>query len=100
MSNTTFEGPLASRFTVSHNGWMTEESFVDWLKALFIPSLPPTRPVLPILDGHKSYITYKVRELARDNHIHLLKLPPHTTNLLQLLDIGVFNRRRELGRLL
>ena len=91
MSNTTFGGPLASRYAVSHNGWMTEESFVDWLKALFIPSLPPTRPVLLILDGHKSHITYEVRELARDNNIHLLKLPPHTTHLLQLLDIGVFN---------
>ena len=76
-------GPLAS-----HNGWTTEESFVDWLKALFIPSLPPTQPVLLILDGHKSHITYtyEVRELARDNNIHLLKLPLHTIHL-QPLDI-------------
>ena len=94
MSNTTFGGPLASRYAVSHNGWMTEESFVDWLKALFIPSLPPTRPVLLILDGHKSHITYEVRELARGSNIHLLKLPPHTTHLLQPLDIGVFNRMK------
>ena len=100
MSNTTFGGPLASRYAVSHNGWMTEESFVDWLKALFIPSLPPTRPVLLILDGHKSHITYEVREIARDNNIHLLKLPPHTTHLLQPLDIGVFNRMKGTCRLL
>ena len=90
-AETTFGGPLGTRFSVSHNGWMTADGFVDWLKSQFIPALPPARPVLLLLDGHSSHIGYDVRQLAIDNDIHLLKLPPHTTHLLQPLDVGFFN---------
>ena len=44
-----------------------------------------------MLDGHKSHITYEIRDIAKKNDIHLLKIPPHTTHLLQTLDVGVFN---------
>ena len=44
-----------------------------------------------MLDGHKSHITYEIRDIAKQNDIHLLKIPPHTTHLLQPLDVGVFN---------
>ncbi len=46
---------------------------------------------LLILDGHSSHVGYEVRELAVKNQVHLLKLPPHTTHLLQSLDVGFFN---------
>ena len=39
----------------------------------------------------KSHIGYEVRRIAKENGVHLLKLPPHTTHLLQPLDLGVFN---------
>ena len=46
--------------------------------------------MLLIFDGHHSHISLELIELARENNIHLLCLPPHTTHLLQPLDVGVF----------
>lgn len=43
-----------------------------------------------MLDGHSSHISFDVIEIARDNNIHLLCLPAHTTHLLQPLDVAVF----------
>ena len=91
MSDTTYGGPLGSKYTVSQNGWMVEHTFLDWMRSLFIPSIPNERPVLLILDGHSSHVSYDIRLLAVEHNIHLLKLPPHTTHGLQPLDIGVIN---------
>ena len=81
---------METRFAVSTNGWMTITAYIDWFQNLFIPSLPSERPILLILDGHSSHISHEVHELAIKNNIHMLKLPPHLTNLLQPLDVGVF----------
>ena len=56
----------------------------------FLSNIPPSRPALLIMDGHGSHVSIDVIELARDNDIHLLCLPSHTTHILQLYDIGVF----------
>ena len=64
-------------------------TFVMWMTDLFIPSLPEDRhgPVLLILDGHASHVSYEVRRLALQ---HNISLPSHLTHILQPLDIGVF----------
>ena len=90
----TIGGPLGSRYKSTDNGWMDTETFVDCFKTMFLSSLPPARPVLLLLDGHKSHITYEVRQLAIENNVHMLKFPPHTIHLLQLLDLGVFNQMK------
>ena len=63
MANCTNGGPLGARYAVSANGWMTTEAYIDWFRNLFIPSLPEHRPVLLILDGHSSHVSYEVRQL-------------------------------------
>ena len=52
--------------------------------------IPSTRPVLLIEDGHSSHVSIELIELARENSVHILCLPSHTTHLLQPLDVGVF----------
>ena len=90
MSEKLQEGCVAGTvFACSDSGWVTEELYMQWFK-LFISSIPLTRPVLLIEDGHSSHISIDVIRLARDNNIHLLCLPSHTTHLLQPLDVGVF----------
>lgn len=64
MFDNTQGGPVGTRYGVSERGWMTEINFLDWMKNLFIPSLPDERPVLLIIDGHKSHIQYEVLKLA------------------------------------
>ena len=75
-------------FHVSDSGWITRELFFEWFK-MFIQKIPPSRPVLLVLDGHGSHITIDVIEFARSN-VHLLCLPSHTSHILQPLDVGVF----------
>jgi len=42
------------------------------------------------MDGHSSQITANVIAFCIENAIDLLILPPHTSHLLQPLDVGVF----------
>lgn len=81
--------PPDTMFTVSDSGWMTKEIYFDWFKQ-FIKWITPIRPVLLIQDGHASHVSIDLIEVARANDIHLLCLPPHTTHILQPLDVGVF----------
>jgi hypothetical protein len=84
------EGALpGTLFDCSDNGWINQELYLRWLK-FFIANIPPARPVLLIQDGHGSHLSLDVIQLARENDIHLLCLPAHTTHLLQPLDVSVF----------
>jgi hypothetical protein len=78
-----------SMFRYSDNGWITQAIYLEWFR-YFIQVIPPARPVLLIEDGHASHIGIEVIELARENDVHLLCLPAHTSHILQPLDIGVF----------
>jgi hypothetical protein len=51
--------------------------------------------VLLILDGHGIHKDLKVTEYARDNHIHVLSTPPHTTHKLQPLDRVFFKHFKQ-----
>ena len=50
-------------------GWT--KAFIDWFKT-FIPSLPDKRPILLLLDGHSSHVSYEVQKLAIENNITML----------------------------
>ena len=76
-------------FACSKSGWITSELFLEWFQ-FFVRSIPPTRPVLLIFDGHSSHISLELIELAQEHDVHLLCLPSHTSHLLQPLDVGVF----------
>ena len=86
----TTGGPVGTRYSVSPAGWMTQKTFIDWFKSLFLPPLPAERPILLILDGHDSHVTYELCCLAAANDVHLIRFPPHTTHFLQPLDVGSF----------
>ena len=47
-------------------------------------------PRVLIFDGHRSHTTTAFITCAMRNNIILLQLPPHTSHLLQLLDVGLF----------
>lgn len=77
-------------YAASKKGWMDAEIFFNYFKNTVIPALGEQRPVLIIYDGHSTHVTTRVIELARQENITILKLPPHTTHLLQPLDLAVF----------
>lgn len=73
------------------SGWMNSEVFLQWLQH-FKRYVQPTEnnPVLLILDGHASRKELAVIEYARQQYIHMLSTPPHTTHKLQALDMTFF----------
>lgn len=75
-------------YQVSDNGWMTEAVFQSWFRKIFVPNVE--KPCLLIYDGHLSHISIELVETAIQNNIIILKLPPHTSHLLQPLDVAVF----------
>ena len=75
-------------FNCSDSGWITQELYMEWFH-FFLRLIPPTRPVLLIQDGHSSHVSIDIIKLARENSIHIICLPSHTTHL-QPLDVGVF----------
>ncbi|KAF8591606.1 hypothetical protein K439DRAFT_1261977, partial [Ramaria rubella] len=48
------------------------------------------KPILLISDGHKSHETDELKDAAFKASVILFLLPPHTTDRLQPLDVGVF----------
>jgi hypothetical protein len=68
------------------NGWMNAETFLRWLHFQQHVHSSAAHPILLILDGHSSHKELNVIEYARNNHIHMLSTPPHTTHKLQPLD--------------
>ena len=43
-----------------------------------------------ILDGHESHVTHEFIQHCLFNNILLVRLPPHSSHLLQPLDVGLF----------
>ena len=77
-------------FHCSDNGWVNSDLFSKWFE-FFVKTIPPSRPVLLLLDGHASHVSIEVIELARSNDVHMLCLPTHTTHILQPIDVGVLS---------
>ena len=87
----------------SQNGWTTDEIGLRWLKEMFEPhskthSTGAKR--LLILDGHGSHLTADFDAFCKEHAIICLCMPPHTSHLLQPLDVGVFGPlKRAYGKL-
>jgi hypothetical protein len=68
------------------SGYVNSDIFMQWLKEQFIPRKQSGRVVL-LLDGHTSQCTDPdMLELAEENGIIMVCLPPHSTHYLQPLD--------------
>ena len=83
-------GPDSCLYGKSPNGYMDGDLFKSWFTTIFLPYTAHLRPAVLILDGHGSHLTIDVIDLAREHNVILYCLPPHTTHLLQPLDVSVF----------
>ena len=53
------EGELPGTvYGLSSNGWMNSDLFSEWFKGHFLYHAPASRPLLLLLDGHKSHYCY------------------------------------------
>lgn len=74
------------------NGWINSDVFFEYMKH-FIKNTKPSAasPVLLLYDNHASHLALPVIELAQRNHVHILTIIPHSSHVLQPLDVG-FNK--------
>jgi hypothetical protein len=95
--------PAEWRIATSPNGWTTDSIGLYWLKEVFHPfslshSIGAKR--LLILDGHSSHLSANFDLFCKDNAIIPLCMPPHSSHLLQPLDVGLFGPlKRAYGKL-
>jgi hypothetical protein len=75
-------------YAVSSNGWMDARIFESWFN-IFIRKVSH-RPLILIYDGHKSHLGLTLIQKAREESISIIKLPSHTTDRLQPLDVSCF----------
>lgn len=82
------------KITMSYNGWTDNCIGYKWFQECFIPETGGEslhgEYRLMLFDGHSSHISSDVIRLCLKHKVILLCLPPHTTHLLQPLDIGLF----------
>lgn len=82
-------------FATSPRGWTSRKLGMEWLKHFDQVTKPRVSPKSPyrllIIDGHDSHITMEFIKYCLDANIKPYCLPPHTTHLLQPLDVGLFS---------
>lgn len=77
-----------SKAAYTKKGWIVAELFDSYL--LDLVNYIPLFPALMLFDGHETHIDWRMLEKAMDQGIYVLKLPSHTTHILQPLDVLIF----------
>ena len=77
---------------VSENGWTTNKLGLDWLKHFDAHTKERTvgSHRLLVMDGHESHDSLDFQQYCKDNKIITVCMPPHSSHLLQPLDVGCF----------
>lgn len=77
----------------SETGWMTAETFFEYIANAFRPWLIKEKIQLPVIlfvDGHASHVTLHLSEFCNENGIILVGLLPNSTHIYQPMDRSVF----------
>lgn len=80
-------------FSANAKGWTTNLHGLEWLKRVFEPQTREKaagQQRLLICDGHDSHISGSFISHCIQNQITLLVFPPHTSHILQPLDVAIF----------
>ena len=79
---------------MSDNGWTNDELGFEWLQEMFekhTASQAIGRYRLLILNGHSSHATATFDHFCTERNIIPLYMPPHSSHILQPLDVGCFS---------
>jgi DDE superfamily endonuclease/Tc5 transposase DNA-binding domain/helix-turn-helix, Psq domain len=85
--------PPEWRAGVTSNGWTTNEMAMEWIRHFEEFTTPRKLGVyrLLVLDGHESHHSIDFEEYCKKHNIVTLCMPPHSSHLLQPLDVGCFS---------
>jgi hypothetical protein len=84
--------PLNWVIATSANGWTTNERGLEWIRHFNQHTKPRTtgKYRLLVLDGHESHHSTDFELYCKDHDIITLCMPPHSSHILQPLDVGCF----------
>ncbi|CAH1710854.1 unnamed protein product [Aphis gossypii] len=77
----------------SDKGWITGETFFEYVLNVFYPWLVEKNiklPVILFLDGHVSHLTYHLSVFCESKGIHIIAFYPNATHIQQPLDVAMF----------
>ena len=84
-------------YSYSESGYINGELFTRWLCEALLPYIQVQRQLLStqsrailIVDGCSVHLNNSIQQLAENHNINLVFLPPHSSHLLQPLDLGIF----------
>jgi hypothetical protein len=85
--------PRNWKLSVSENGWTNNALGLEWLKHFNAHTKARRRGVyrLLILDGHESHLNQDFKDYCLENKILTLCMPPHSSHILQPLDVVCFS---------
>lgn len=88
LKNELLDGaPPESIAMCSDSGYTNTNLFVEWLKHFRSKVRPDQEhPVLLIMDNHSSHESLEAVNYCRENFIHMLTIPPHSSHRIQPLD--------------
>ena len=78
---------------MTQSGWSNAEVFERYMKSHFLTFCQgrnETDTILVLNDGHRSHVSLGLIEWATQHNIVLFVLPPHTSHVLQPMDVGCF----------
>lgn len=79
-------------YATSENGWTSNQTAIGWLQAIFLPETKvDNEPRILITDGHRSHISVEFIWLCKQNRVYIVYLPPHSSHVLQPLDLSCFS---------
>lgn len=85
----------------SDKGWMTGESFYEYITNVFYPWLIKNKitfPIILFIDGHQSHLTLHLSNFCEENKIILVALYPNATHIIQPCDVAVFKPLKDNWR--
>jgi hypothetical protein len=79
-------------FASSGKGWTSNPIGLQWLKQVYLPSTSPPRGRyrLLLIDGHGSHADVEFMSVCYQNNVLAFYLPPHSSHVLQPLDLTCF----------
>lgn len=88
MKNELMDGaPSEAIAMCSDSGYINSSLFIQWLKHFQSKvRADAEHPILLILDNHSSHTSLEAVNFCRENFIHLLTIPPHSSHRIQPLD--------------
>ncbi|KAI0996264.1 hypothetical protein K3495_g11915 [Podosphaera aphanis] len=81
-------------YTTSENGWTANRIALGWLKTIFLPetkSHDENSWRILLVDGHGSHTNVNFQWECYKNKVHMVYMPPHTSHILQPLDLLCFS---------